>query len=920
MENRTISHFTITRLIGEGGMGVVWEATDTELHRSVALKVLKPEFLAKEDRRVRFIREARSAAKVTHPNLCTIYEIGEHEGEIFLAMELIDGRTLRDEIGGQPLPINRTLQLAAQIAEGLAAAHAASVIHRDLKPENVMVDDAGRPRILDFGLAKALQGPLSDSDSSEAETVAGVTREGRILGTVAYMSPEQARGLEVDTRSDVFSFGVTLYEMVTGKAPFLGATNTDTLARILRDEPTPAYEINPEVPAELLRIMTKCLAKEPDERYQDTRDLALDLRQLVRQSDSGSLAPASSSGSGSGVMPRVDSSELAAAGAGRASWFERNITIGRMGMAFGFATAIVSMVWVFGNLNRRPPVPPRIVAPAQAIENSLAVMPFRNLKDEDDPERLGQILQELLITDLSGVDGLRLFSSQRLYDLQKQLAGSRKRVYDREMASLIARRAGAQIMLEGTISQLGERWIMTAQLIDVGDGTVVGSQRIDGDDLYSMVDELTDRLHGEPRLAAASRSAKERPSRASVRDRTSASLDAYRFYLAGVELLDEGDHEAAADTLARAIELDPAFGQAYYKQAMALWWLNGDVSSESGTPIAQEPLIEMLNGKMNVSRKERMMAEAAFALFGNDWTESIATYEQITKEFPDEKEGWYGLGEAIFHSGIRSRVDALEPFQTAIRLDPNFTLAYEHVFDLTEQTGDFEAGLECAQMLLKANPDDETAHRYWVQMASLAGDEEEVERALEAARRKFHDGAPMRRVFVDAANAHRSRMDLGSAEEFLQMARETDPEGVDMDWFRAMGRISRDAGDVAGFEKLVEEALKALPHEMQDGLKGARIEIHAMEGDWEGMMRLAEQAEAEDEGYNMSPAMRVSGFRAMEHADFEEILEDALDDAESSQDSVRIYTVLGHTDAKRRHDLEGAIHWFETAERLDPAR
>ena len=314
MIGKTLSHFRILAKIGEGGMGVVYRAEDENLKRPVALKVLPPELVGNEERRMRFVREARAAAAATHPNIATIYEAGEADGVVFIAMELVEGKTLASLIGGRPLPIRDAVRLAGEIAAGLARAHQCQVIHRDLKPENVIVGADGQAKILDFGLARLMEregrgrapaaggqggeGAGADELLSKLGTISGeMTRAGRILGTAAYMSPEQARGDPVDARSDLFSFGATLYEMVTGKVPFQGRTPTDTLSAIIRDEPVPPSQINADVPVELERIVSKCLEKAPEERYQDSRDLAVDLKHLKRTTDSQAVSrPAPGSG------------------------------------------------------------------------------------------------------------------------------------------------------------------------------------------------------------------------------------------------------------------------------------------------------------------------------------------------------------------------------------------------------------------------------------------------------------------------------------------------------------------------------------------------------------------------------------------------------------------------------------------------
>jgi len=270
---RSLAHFHVEEELGGGGMGIVYRATDEKLRRHVALKVLRESFSKDEERRRRFLREARSAAAVTHANIATVYEVGETEGQIFIAIELVEGETLRARID-RGLSVAEGVRIAREIARGLARAHEKGIVHRDLKPENVMITRHGEVKILDFGLAK-LREPAATSDSAvaDAQTASNLTGEGRLLGTPAYMSPEQARGLAVDARTDVFSFGVVLYEMVSGCRPFVGQTTQDVLAAIMRDSPVRASEHNPRIPPEIERVIGRCLEKERDARYADGQEV-----------------------------------------------------------------------------------------------------------------------------------------------------------------------------------------------------------------------------------------------------------------------------------------------------------------------------------------------------------------------------------------------------------------------------------------------------------------------------------------------------------------------------------------------------------------------------------------------------------------------------------------------------------------------
>ena len=282
----TLGHYRIVRPIGAGGMGEVFLADDTKLGRRVALKVLPHALAGDPERRNRFEREARAVAALNHPNIITIYSVEEQDGVIFLTMELVEGKTLAEVIPRQGMPFDQLLRLAIPLTDAVGAAHQRGIVHRDLKPANVMIGDQGRVKVLDFGLAKLREESPNDGLTATM-TTEPLTGEGRILGTVAYMSPEQAQGTSVDSRSDVFSLGILLYEMATGERPFKGDTNVSIMSAILKDTPTSATDLRQDLPRDFVRVLKRCLAKDPDDRYQTAKDVRNDLRSVKEELNSG---------------------------------------------------------------------------------------------------------------------------------------------------------------------------------------------------------------------------------------------------------------------------------------------------------------------------------------------------------------------------------------------------------------------------------------------------------------------------------------------------------------------------------------------------------------------------------------------------------------------------------------------------------
>jgi len=502
-------------------MGEVYRARDTRLGRDVAIKVLPPEFADDPERLRRFEREARATAALSHPNILDVHDVGTHEGVPYLVEELLEGESLRERLARGPLPVREAAETAIQVAHGLAAAHEKHIVHRDLKPANVFITSEGTVKILDFGLAKLVESvPLGEADTlTYAPT--GATEFGRVLGTMAYMAPEQARGMPVDPRTDIFSFGVVLYEMLAGERPFRGETATDTVAAILKEEPTPLPE---GVPPALQGVVNQCLAKRPDQRFSSGHDLELALQAASSHGETAVPAPA-----GAGV-----------AGLGR-RWLWAGVA------ALGvIATAGVALYSLTVRGHAGAPI-------AAGLIRSIAVLPLTNLSGDPAQEYFSDGMTEELITTLSKISALKVISRTSVM----QFKGSKKSL--REIAAAL----GVEGVIEGSVLRAGERVRITAQLINAASDTHLWAESYDRDlkDVLALQSDVARAVAGEVR-------AKLTPQeQARLAGGRAVNPEAYRLYLKGrqlfVNLSSEEDFRKALERFQRAIDLDPTYAPAY---------------------------------------------------------------------------------------------------------------------------------------------------------------------------------------------------------------------------------------------------------------------------------------------------------------------------------------------------------------------